>query len=199
MPPAALEDSSGEQSLSDLVESLEDNPVRTLAETAIRMNPEFELLSTDDAAGTITFRNIETGEEATLNFEDIAEGRFTITTTDGNVAVDATGGSSDGAGGVTFTGPAGQIRLGANVDLGDLPEWVPVYPGSSELPYVTSTPEGQSGMMSGTTVDPTRFSRSEISTKVPWKPMASRLATSPALRAGRPTSDRSRRPVTMAR
>ena len=152
----ALEDASGEQSLSDLVESLEDNPVRTLAETAIRMNPEFELLSTDDAAGTITFRNIETGEEATLNFEDIAEGRFTITTTDGNVAVDATGGSSDGAGGVTFTGPAGQIRLGANVDLGDLPEWVPVYPGSSDvqLPYVTSTPEGQSGMMSGTTVDP---------------------------------------------
>jgi hypothetical protein len=57
---------------------------------------------------------------------------------------------------VTFTGPAGQTRLGANVDLGDLPGWVPVYPGSSDiqLPYVTSTPEGQSGMMSGTTVDP---------------------------------------------
>ena len=151
----ALEDASGEQSLSDLVESLEDNPVRTLAETAIRLNPEFELLSTDDAAGTITFRDIETGEEATLNFEDIAEGRFTMTTTEGEVAVEATGESSDGARAVTLTSPAGQTRLGANVDLGDLPEWVPVYPGSSDvqLPYVTSTPEGQSGMMSGTTVD----------------------------------------------
>ena len=150
----ALEDASGEQSLSDLVESLEDNPGRTLAETAIRMNPELELLSTDDAAGTITFRNIETGEEATLNFEDIAEGRFTMTTTEGEVAVDATGESSDGAARVTFTGPAGQARLGTNVDLGDLPEWVPVYPGSDvQLPYVASTPEGQSGMMSGTTVD----------------------------------------------
>ena len=150
----ALEDVSGEQSLSDLVESLEDNPVRTLAETAIRMNPEFELLSTDDAAGTITFRNIETEEEATLNFEDIAEGRFTMTTPEGEVAVEATEESNDGAGGVTFTGPDGQTRLGPNVDLGDLPEWVPVYPGSDvQLPYVNSTPEGQSGMMSGTTVD----------------------------------------------
>ena len=151
----ALEDASGEQSLSDLVQSLEDNPIRTVAETMIRMNPEFELISTDDAAGTITFRNVETGEEATLNFEDIAEGRFTMTTTEGEVVVETPEESDGGGGGVTFTGPAGQTRLGANVDLGDLPEWVPVYPGSSDvqLPYVTSTPEGQSGMMSGKTVD----------------------------------------------
>ena len=152
----ALEEASGEQSLSDLVESFEDNPVRTVAETMIRMNPEFELISTDDAAGTITFRNVETGEEATLNFEDIAEGRFTMTTTEGEVVVETPEESGGGGGGgVTFTGPDGQTRLGANVDLGDLPEWVPVYPGSSDvqLPYVTSAPEGQSGMMSGKTVD----------------------------------------------
>ena len=52
----ALEDATGERSLSDIVERLEDSPARTMAETVIRMNPELELLSTDDDAGTITFR-----------------------------------------------------------------------------------------------------------------------------------------------
>ena len=147
-----------------LSRALEDNPIRTVAETAIRMNPEFELVSTDDAAGTITFRNVETGEEATLNFEDIAEGRFTMTTNEGEFSVDAvapagepsrTGLTNDGAGGVTFTGPDGQTRFGGNVDLDDLPEWVPVYPGSSDVqvPYVRTTPQGPSGMLSGTTTD----------------------------------------------
>lgn len=91
----ALEEATGEQSLSDFVEGLEGNPARTIAETAIRMNPELELLSTDEDAGTITFRNKETGEEATLNFADIAEGRFTMTTSDGDFSVDAPAGGGD--------------------------------------------------------------------------------------------------------
>jgi hypothetical protein len=85
----ALEDATGERSLSDIVERLEDSPARTMAETVIRMNSELELLSTDDDAGTITFRSSETGEEATLNFEDIAQGRFTMTTSEGEVSIDA--------------------------------------------------------------------------------------------------------------
>ncbi len=154
----ALEEATGDRSLSDIVESLEDSPARTIAETAIRMNPEFELLSTDDDAGTITFRRIETGEEATLNFEDIAEGRFTMTTREGEFSVDATAAVAAGSaagGGVTFSGPDGQTRLGANITLDDLPEWVPVYPGSSDarVAYMTSTDDGASGMLTGTTDD----------------------------------------------
>lgn len=165
----ALEDATGERSLSDIVESLEDNPARTIAETAIRMNSELELISTDDDAGTITFRSSETGEEATLNFQDIAEGRFAMTTPDGDfsvdaaaaagsaaaAAVDAVGAVGNAGGGVTFSGPDGQVRLGANISLDELPDWVPVYPGSSDaqVPYMTSTDEGASGMLSGTTAD----------------------------------------------
>ena len=158
----ALEDATGERSLSDIVESLEDNPARTIAETAIRLNPELELLSTDDDAGTITFRSSETGEEATLNFEDIAEGRFTMTTREGEFSVDAAAAAGDAVGavgsaggGVTFSGPDGQVRLGANISLDELPDWVSVYPGSSDaqVPYMTSTDEGASGMLSGTTAD----------------------------------------------
>ena len=58
----ALEEATGEQSLSDIIDNLEDDPAKTLAEAAIRLNPEFEQVNTDDDAGTITFRNTETGE-----------------------------------------------------------------------------------------------------------------------------------------
>ena len=39
------------------MQDLQDNPLKTGAELAVRMNPELELISTDDEAGTITFRN----------------------------------------------------------------------------------------------------------------------------------------------
>lgn len=155
----ALEEATGERSLSDFVEGLEESPVRTMAETAIRLNPELDLISTDDGAGTITFRNNETGEEATLNFEDIAEGRFTMTTSEGEFSVDASAAAAaaaDGgtpAGGVTFSGPDGQSRLGGNISLDELPDWVPVYPASddAQVGFLTSTDAGQSGMLTGTT------------------------------------------------
>ena len=102
----ALEDATGEWSLSDIVKSLEDSPARTMAETVIRMNPELELISTDDDAGTITFRSNETREEAILNFEDIAQGRFTMTTSEGEVSLDASAAAPAAAGAVK-TGPGG--------------------------------------------------------------------------------------------
>lgn len=154
----ALEEATGERSLSDIVESLEDSPARTMAETVIRLNPELDLISTDDDAGTITFRSNETGEEATLNFEDIAEGRFTMTTSEGEVSIDASAavaGDSAAGGGVTFSGPDGQTRLGGGISVDELPDWVPVYPDTEDVQvsYMTTTDAGQSGMLTGTTSD----------------------------------------------
>lgn len=155
---SALDEATGGQSLSEIVDGLEDDPVKTMAEAAIRLNPEFEWISTDDEAGTITFLHIEAEEEVTLSFADISEGRFTMTTNEGEFVIDGSGdarGDSADAGSVTFTGPAGQTRLGANIDLDDAPEWVPIYPGSSgvQMPYVTSSANGASGMVTGSTGD----------------------------------------------
>ena len=85
---SALEEATGGQSLSDIVDSLEDDPVKTLAEAAIRLNPEFEWISTDEDAGTITFLHIESEQEGTMSFSDIAEGRFTMTTKEGELVID---------------------------------------------------------------------------------------------------------------
>ena len=148
-----VQEATGSESFEDFVEDMKANPTRMTAETMIRMNPELELIETDDAAGTITFRNKTTGEEATLDFADIAEGRFSVTTEEGEYTV---GAASDGEGGMTFEGPEGETRIGASADLGNVPDWVPRYPGATDLTSVyhsTSAAGGVLGALSGNTSD----------------------------------------------
>jgi hypothetical protein len=148
-----IEDATGSGSISDFVEDMQENPTRTAAETMIRLNPELELVSTNDSAGTITFRNTRTGEEATLNFEDIAEGRFSMTTDEGEFTVNAT--EAEEGGGVVFSGPQGETRFGASADLSDVPDWVPSYPGSENLQGTmqSTSAEGLMGAFSAKTSD----------------------------------------------
>ena len=83
----------------------------TAAQSIIRDNPELDLVETDEEAGTITVRNNKTGEIATLNFEDIAEGKFSVTTDEGEFSVDA--GVDGEEGSVTIKGPEGETRIEA--------------------------------------------------------------------------------------
>ena len=72
-----------------------------------------------------------------------------MTTNEGEFVIDGAGddvaAASASEGGVTFTGPGGQTRLGSNIDLDDAPEWLPIYPGSSDvqMPFVTSSANGR--------------------------------------------------------
>lgn len=146
-------EATGSNSFEDFVADLRDNPAKKTAETVIALNPELELVSTDDEAGTITFVNTTTGEEATLDFEDIAEGRFSMTTDEGEYRVDAADG---GEGGVTLTGPDGQeTRMGASTNLDDVPEWVPLYPAatSTESTYAAKSADGVNGIVTAKTAD----------------------------------------------
>ncbi len=149
----AFEEATGGESLTDFVEDMKENPTKTLAETAIRADPDLELVSTDDEAGTITFTNTRTGEEATLNFEDIAEGRLSMSTDEGEYRVDAT---DAGEGGITFTGPEGQeTRIGGGADLSAVPDWVPRYPGMTEAQSTlhSTTADGMMGAFTGKSTD----------------------------------------------
>ena len=150
-----VEETTGSQSVSDFLEDMQNNPAKTAAETMVRVNPDLELVSTDDEAGTITFTNTKTGEEATLNFEDIAEGRFSMTTDEGEFRIDAEGGEG-GEGGVTFTGPDGQeTRIGGSADLSAVPDWVPRYPGMVDAQGTlhSTTAEGVMGAFTGKSTD----------------------------------------------
>ncbi len=131
--------------VKDVAEDFEKDPVRKAAELAVSLNPELELVEGDEQAGTLTVRNKTTGEVATFDYGELAEGRFGWETEEGEFRVDAT----EGEGGtVTVTTPEGETRYGAGAGAGELPSWVPVYPGASEsqATFSSRSGEGVTGM-----------------------------------------------------
>jgi hypothetical protein len=67
-------------------EEVQKNPEKAAAEMVVKFNPDLDMVSQDDAAGQMTIRNNKTGETVTLDYNDIAEGRLTMTGPDGTVA-----------------------------------------------------------------------------------------------------------------
>lgn len=83
------------------------NPEKAAAELVVSMNPELEKLSQDDTKGTMTIRT-KGGEEMTISYKDIAEGKIEVTDKDGNTT-----------------------RIGST-DLSHVPAWVPQAPEFTE-------------------------------------------------------------------
>ena len=95
-----------QRTVGDYVRDFTENPERVTAETIVRLNPELDLVETDDEAGTITFRD-KSGKESTVTWADLAEGRLTITDSEGN-----------------------EMNLGLT-DMDSVPEWVPRLPDTT--------------------------------------------------------------------
>lgn len=137
----------------DIAADFEDNPTKAAAELMVSLNPDLELVSTDDGAGTMTVRQKSTGEEITLNFDEIAEGRFSFETEEGESSISF---DSEGGEGVTFQGPDGETTTYGGAASDDLPDWIDLYPGASEPEGTYSSTAGgqQSGAVSFRSTDP---------------------------------------------
>lgn len=137
----------------DVAGDFESNPAMAAAELAVRLDPNLELVESDQEAGTLTVRNKQTGEEMTVNLDDIEQGRLSAITGEGEEQSVTWG---QGEGGIEFTteegGTTSRIQIGAGSD--EVPDWVPVYPGSEPAgTYLATTAEGASGLFSVTTGD----------------------------------------------
>jgi hypothetical protein len=137
--------------LGGFAKEFEENPAKVAAELAVKMNPDVEMVSSDDT--TMTVRNVKTGEVVTVDFEDAKEGKFTFETKDGKATVDAD--AADEGGTLTITGPDGQkATFGAGAGTGNAPAWLPIYPGAQVVGnYDGTTPEGHAGAVTVTTSD----------------------------------------------
>jgi hypothetical protein len=111
----------------DMVAEFEEDPAMATAQMIVKLNPELEEVSSDSEAGTITVRNKKTGEEITVNFDDIEKGQFSFKTGDREVTIDA----SDLEGGnVKVTDGEGEVVYSAGKVSGDVPGWVPMPEGA---------------------------------------------------------------------
>jgi hypothetical protein len=125
----------------DALEDLEKDPSK-VAEWVVRANPDLELVKRDPEAGTITVRNVKTGEEVTVDWQDVKEGRITFSSGDQEVVFDA----DQDEGRVRITGDSGEdesfeLSFGGESAV-EVPEWVPLYPGTEPTGGATMTKAG---------------------------------------------------------
>jgi hypothetical protein len=131
--------------MKGVASEFEDNPTKAAAELVVRMNPDLEMVESDEDAGTLTVREKSSGKVVTFNYEDIEEGRVSFETEEGRVEI---GGPAQGEDGLmTITTPEGQTRIGQG---GEIPDWVPIHPATSAQQSVMQTtgPSGEAGQVS---------------------------------------------------
>jgi hypothetical protein len=132
----------------DFAHEMEANPAKTTAEMIVRMNPELELVASDESAGTITIRQKKTGKVATFKYADLEKGRFTFEGEDGRVEINT---GADGEG-VTVKTDEGVARFGGSASAGNVPAWVPVHPEATQVDgsFATKTAGQETGAVSFT-------------------------------------------------
>jgi hypothetical protein len=122
--------------------SVARNPGLVLGKLITAGNPNAEVVSTDTGSQTMRIRDKRTGKEVTISFDDIKNGKFKMSATgdDGEVAT---------------------VEIGQGA--GQLPKWVPTYPGAKAQGNFTAKGESSDGMGEGGMVS---FSTSDPASKV---------------------------------
>lgn len=143
--------------VKDVAEDYRENPARTAAEMVVRVNPDLELIATDEEAQTMTIRNTKTGEVFTADWSDIKEGKFRMEADGKQVTFDAKQAADGEEGGmISVTDESGdQTMVIGGGDASELPAWFPAYPGASEAgsTYTSTTASELTGMFTFTTGD----------------------------------------------
>jgi hypothetical protein len=131
--------------MKGVASEFEDNPTKAAAELVVRMNPDLEMVESDEDAGTITVREKSSGKVVTFDYEDIEEGRVSFETEEGRVEITGSGEGEEGL--MTITTPEGEARIGQG---GEIPDWVPTHPATSarQSVFQTTGPSGEAGHVS---------------------------------------------------
>ena len=125
------------------------NPALAAAKMMAAVNPDVEVVSTDEDKGTITVRDKKTGKLLTVNLQDAQKGKFVFEQDGQKVEVQAHGEGDKGS--LELKSSEGSVKLGTD---GKMPDWLPAYPGTAPKSlFSTQTPKGSSGSFGFTTYD----------------------------------------------
>ena len=137
----------------DMAEEMDENPVVAAAKIIAAANPDIELVEADEENRVVTFRNTNTDEMYTIDFEDIKEGRISFYSDDESFSLEVETDEGD-EGRLTVTTDEGTASFGAVGAVGEMPSWVPVYPGTTpKSTFSAETDEGRSSAYTITTDD----------------------------------------------
>jgi hypothetical protein len=124
-------------------ELIEKNPGLAAAKMIAAMNPDVEVVSTDEDSGTVTLLDKKSGETVTMNFEDVEKGRI-VFEGKGGEKVEIQGQGEGSSGSLRVDSSEGSMVFGAGA--GKLPAWLAAYPGAEATGGATMQgPEGEGG------------------------------------------------------
>ena len=107
------------------VQDAASNPALAAAQLMAAANPDIEIVSSNESAGTITLREKSTGKTITVDFDQIKEGKLTF---EGEGQTVTIGGSEEGL--KIDNSDGSSVQIGATASA-KLPEWLPAYPGAT--------------------------------------------------------------------
>lgn len=128
--------------VKQVASDMEDDPVATTAKMIAAASPDIEFVKADKDARTVTFRDTKSGEEMTLGYDDIESGKVTLSSA-GKTAEIELKKDGDDAGQMTIRSDEGKATFQAGGDVENLPDWVPVVPGTT--PQGTFATENEQG------------------------------------------------------
>ena len=132
---------------------MKKNPGLAAVKMMTALNPDMEMVSTDDERGIAVIRNKKEGKLYTINLEDAKNGKF-VFQEEGKPATTisaTTNGQSGQSGKVEITSSEGTATFGSG---GKVPSWVPAYPGANaEGTFNASSNEGSMGNFTFKTSD----------------------------------------------
>jgi hypothetical protein len=131
-----------------VVAEYKEHPGLAAVKMMTAMNPDLELVSSDEASGKVTIKNKKTGEVVTVNMADIQNGKISFDSAQGHSSMNF----DQNAGKVEVKGANGETAsFGASAQL---PSWVPAYPGAAaEGVYAAEDASQSSGTFGLTTGD----------------------------------------------
>ncbi len=133
-------------------ETAKKNPAMAAAKIAVAVNPDLEVVSEDDDKGELTIRNKKTGEEITMNAQDIKQGRLKFKNEKGE-EVTFEGSGEHGKEGFRIKSDKGSMTFGTGA-AEKAPSWVPLYPGGTAMASASEkTSSGVAGHLSFQTPD----------------------------------------------
>lgn len=156
-------------------EGFQKHPAFSSAELMVRLNPDLELVSSDEKTSTLTIKdkktnevltvsadeekktltvkNEKTGETFTINAEDAKAGKFSLKSDKGSATFDASGPNGATLKATNEKGETTTMNAGAGAPQ-NLPSWLPVYPGGKvQGTFDTTNAEGHSAAFTVTTSD----------------------------------------------
>ena len=109
-------------------ELLTKNPGYATAKMMVTMNPQLDVVSSDDSSGAIVVREKKTGKTMTFKF-DPEKKSMVVVDEDGKEATVKLNADGDKSG-VEVQSADGTVKFGGS-GSNQLPAWIPTYPGSS--------------------------------------------------------------------